>query len=676
MRTRKVLFLLFLFSCIILSMSFASAENNITLADDNINYQNNVIGVNHDDSINDEDICADSNSNNQINKNKSFSDLNTVINGDLNKKEIILYDDYSYQEGDEEFSQGIYINRSVTIDGQGHLLYFDKPSYVFHINADNVILKNIRFYNSLSMDVISCNSSKLSAINLTIAPEVILNLKIIVNDIYEIYNHTDVVNIEFETNLPNAYFWVEIPGLLEKTNLTSNSEGKASLSISNITKSGRYIISCDFIENEYSRKHYGFHLFKYKYADVILIICRENPKNNNSFNDLQALIDNSITNEINLKRDYEFFIGDKPININRSVIINGNNHIIDAKYAANIFNIQADNVIIKNVTFRNGYINEKSTILGRNFPIITDPVFIFSNYQYNAVGYRNGNFYDSYYSKIQDFGTKGGAIYCKGNNLKIIDSSFINNFATQGGGIYIDGANSQLINLSFINNTARDGGAIFNAGKNTFISKCRFNSGSSIFSQNDVNIQKCKFANDSQGVLFAGGNWKIDDVDSTYFHSFVKFGHIIFKFNLTHIHDDYYNLKIIFGCIPPWAIPPGYDPFYEDSYGFSVNKNFYLNIDGKVYNLRTDANSQVSFVLKLSGLFHSIKVYNPLTKLYLLESFTYPCYSFLNIGSMNFDKNVKWCLSKKYVFDEKTKIKKEMVILKNNKIKSIRKIVA
>ena len=671
MRTRKVIFLLFLFTCIICCMSFVSAENNGTLDDDNINYQNNVIGVNHVDSINDEDICADSNSNNQVNKNKSFSDLNTVINGDLNKKEIILYDDYSYQEGDEEFSQGIYINRSVTIDGQGHLLYFDKPSYVFHINADNVILKNIRFYNSLSMSVISCNSSKLSAINLTITPEVILNLKIIVNDIYEIYNHTDVVNIEFETNLPNAYFWVEIPGLLEKTNLTSNFEGKATLSISNITKSGRYIISCDFIENEYSRKDYGFHLFKYKYADVILIICRENPKNNNSFNDLQALIDNSITNEINLKRDYEFFIGDKPININRSVIINGNNHIIDAKYASNIFNIQADNVIIKNVTFRNGYINEKNTILGRNY-IIADLEFSIPHYYYNdAVGYRNGNFYDSSYWG-QYFATKGGAIYCKGNNLKIIDSSFINNFATQGGGIYIDGANSQLINLLFINNTADDGGAIFNAGKNTFISKCSFNSGSSIFSKNDVNIQKCKFANDSQGVLFAGGNWKIDDVDSTYFHSFVKFGLIIFKFNLTHIHDDYYNLKIIFGCPPtlPWA----YDLFY--AYGFSVNKNFYLNIDGKVYNLRTDANSQVSFVLKLSGLFHSIKVYNPLTKLYLLESFTYPCYSFLNIGGMNFDKNIKWCLSKKYVFDEKTKIKKEMVILKNNKIKSIRKIVA
>ena len=552
-------------------MSFVSAENNSTLDDDNINYQNNVIGVNHVDSINDEDICADSNSNNQINKNKSFSDLNTVINGDLNKKEIILYDDYSYQEGDEEFSQGIYINRSVTIDGQGHLLYFDKPSYVFHINADNVILKNIRFYNSLSMDVISCNSSNLSTVNLSIAPN------------------------------------------------------------------------------------------------------RENPKNNNSFNDLQALIDNSISNEINLKQDYEFFVGDKPININKSVIINGNNHIIDAKSASNIFNIQADNVIIKNVNFRNGYIKEKISILGSE--IILLPSYLY-DYFYNAVGYRNGNFYDSSYYMGQYFVTKGGAIYCKGNNLKIIDSSFINNFATQGGGIYIDGANSQLINLSFINNTARDGGAIFNTGKNTFISKCRFNSGSSIFSQNDVNIQKCIFANDSQGVLFVGGNWKIDDVDSTYFHSFVKFGIIIFKFNLTHIHDDYYNLKIIFGCPPRWATPGVYDLFYKDSYGFSVNKNFYLNIDGKVYNLRTDANSQANFVLKLSDLFHSIKVYNPLTKLYLLESFTYPCYSFLNIGGMNFDKNIKWCLSKKYVFDEKTKIKKEMVILKNNKIKSIRKIVA
>ena len=181
-----------------------------------------------------------------------------------------------------------------------------------------------------------------------------------------------------------------------------------------------------------------------------------------------------------------------------------------------------------------------------------------------------------------------------------------------------------MINVAFINNTAKEGGGIFNAGKNTFISKCKFDLnyanyiGFDICSHNDINIQNCNFTNDSQNVVFSGGNWQIDNMNSTYFDSFIKFGHIDFKFNLTHIRNDYYNLKITFGYHPFW-MPDGY--ICGDKYAFSVNRKFCLNIDGNIYNLQTDENSQSNLYLNLSKGVHNIEVYNSITNLSISKAF-------------------------------------------------------
>ena len=52
-----------------------------------------------------------------------------------------------------------------------------------------------------------------------------------------------------------------------------------------------------------------------------------------------------------------------------------------------------------------------------------------------------------------------------------------------------------------------------------------------------------------------------------------------------------------------------------------MNKKFCLNIDGVVYNLQTDSNSQASLYLNLSNGFYNIEVYNPITKLSLSKVF-------------------------------------------------------
>ena len=72
--------------------------------------------------------------------------------------------------------------------------------------------------------------------------------------------------------------------------------------------------------------------------------------------DLQKAIDDAILkgeSELNLTHDYIFNGNDSvPVNVNASVVINGNNHTIDANQTV-AFNITADNVVIKDMNITN-----------------------------------------------------------------------------------------------------------------------------------------------------------------------------------------------------------------------------------------------------------------------------------------------------------------------------------
>ena len=348
-----------------------------------------------------------------------------------------------------------------------------------------------------------------------------------------------------------------------------------------------------------------------------------------SFMDLNNLINGGLNkSEIILEDDFvyqddcdENFTNG--IFINKSIVINGKGHIIDAQNKSMIFNIKGDNVVIKNITFINANGNKNINVNMIQIPEFFSDVYITGYSEYDAVIYKSNSFYDAHAGGgCSPF--EGGAIYSSGNNLKIINSSFINNFASCGGGIFIAGSNSQLSNLLFINNSAKRGSAIFSTGKNTFISQSQFDlnnaqyDGSSIISYNNINIQNCNISDDSR-VIFYGENWQLENMTSIYFNSFVKFDSITdFEYNLVYLHEDFYHLKIIFG-VRPYNVPNC--GFYEDMYGYSVNKSFCLNIDGKVYNLQTDENSQADVDLKLVNGNHSIEVYNPLTKLNIRKSF-------------------------------------------------------
>jgi len=195
-----------------------------------------------------------------------------------------------------------------------------------------------------------------------------------------------------------------------------------------------------------------------------------------TFQELQENITQGYSSgEITLDRDYECEdeFSAEGITIAQGIIINGQGHKIDAKGKATIFNIQADWVFLKNITFLNG--------------------------------------------KSKD----GGAINWEANLGSVLDCRFVNNTATDdGGAIYwhnrgiLSYLNSNLVRgCSFVNNTVtgNGGGAIFFAGGeneyDTTVENCNFEgnsapTGGAIYymSEYTATVTDCNFTGNTATV--------------------------------------------------------------------------------------------------------------------------------------------------------------------------------
>ncbi|MCQ2964504.1 MAG: Ig-like domain-containing protein [archaeon] len=187
------------------------------------------------------------------------------------------------------------------------------------------------------------------------------------------------------------------------------------------------------------------------------------------FTYLNGLIQNTPEgDEVSLDQDI-IFVSDndsafkKGINVNRSITINGNCHTIDGMYIARVFNVTADNVIIKNLTILN---------VGGDLD--------------------------------------GGAIYWSGVN-GVLNSCTLNNCRVNddGGAIYWSGVNGVVSDCNFIecDSYSDDGGAInfFNNGNVSgcsFINNTALTSGGAINFFNNGNVSGCSFINNSVGPWY------------------------------------------------------------------------------------------------------------------------------------------------------------------------------
>ena len=201
---------------------------------------------------------------------------------------------------------------------------------------------------------------------------------------------------------------------------------------------------------------------------------------------------------LNLTKDYCYVSGSTDgIFISNSVTIDGNGHIIDANNQSAIFNIMANNTVLKNIRFvgaNNGDGRGAIYLQGSNCSII------------------NCSFVDNFASLY------GGAIYLIGSDCKIINCSFVDNFASlYGGAIYLSGSDCKIINCSFVDNFASEAsGAIIWFGVGGILENCSFvnNSavnGGAIWMQGFASVLNCSFVNNFASEYGGAIYWVVDD---------------------------------------------------------------------------------------------------------------------------------------------------------------------
>ena len=156
-RSKIIIFCLLI--CLLLSISMVSANDvnqmdeisttdSDTISIDGIN-TNNMISVSDSNNIDDNNLSSSnivtSDSLSSDNNIQSFSDLYNEINGNSNTV-INLTKDYKYNSSkDSSYSDGIQVNRIITINGGGHVIDGGNLANSIFIFNNNVNLNNVTF---------------------------------------------------------------------------------------------------------------------------------------------------------------------------------------------------------------------------------------------------------------------------------------------------------------------------------------------------------------------------------------------------------------------------------------------------------------------------------------------------------------------------------------------------
>ena len=205
-----------------------------------------------------------------------------------------------------------------------------------------------------------------------------------------------------------------------------------------------------------------------------------------SYMDLQRKIDHAIyRGETTLVLPYDFsYIADcdedffpDGVVINAPITIDGNMSTISGNGSYAIFYINASDVNITNVIFKDGYsMNGGAIYVSDEADNVAISSSIFTNNTAawgGAIAWDGDNgiidncwFINNEASIPAQTANAGGAIIWGGADGKITSSGilgtvFMNNTAVQGGAIFVEGDNFTIEQAGFIMNSAIDGGAIF-----------------------------------------------------------------------------------------------------------------------------------------------------------------------------------------------------------------------
>ena len=378
-----------------------------------------------------------------------------------------------------------------------------------------------------------------------------------------------------------------------------------------------------------------------------------------SSTDLKILIDEAPdASEISLEDDYTDYEG--CVEITKALTVNGNGHTIDAENGGKIFYIASDNVILKNITFINGflrdgdgaaiYINANNTLI-ENCIFKDNGIFSSTGSPYGGAIYCNGNLtiINSIFENNNVMGidiySNGGAVYCDGD-LTVTNSSFISNSVDGNGGAVYSTGTVNISDSTFKSNTASghyiSGGAIsactVNADNSVFINnKAEASSGwhdtnasalgGAIYTGN-ANIHNCEFTANSALItdyIFSNGgglySYGITDIKgSTFTNNTADDGEALWAYyanttleNNTFINNDFTLVKAAVVIDAPELVkyyksPERFTARLTDTGKSIANVNVTISLNGIDYTRTTDQNGVAQMAVNLNSGKYNVTV--------------------------------------------------------------------
>ena len=435
-----------------------------------------------------------------------FENLNQEIQNNItaNNTEMNLTQNYIDTTG---FT--IIITKSIIINGQGHIINFNKQTTTNHIiinNGATVTLKNIIFQNAASSEEDSgviYNNGTLTIENSTFTNNTADFAGVIYNE-----GNLRIVDSIFTDNAARIGGAIVNGGDLsivasEFINNTASNGGGAIYDCGNLS-----IIDSDFTDNSAGTGG----AIDNSWGN--LIIQDSTFTNNNA-----SMNGGAIFNMDSLFIKDSIFKNNTAYNMGEDMESYGG-----AIYNQNIFSFSSEgdlimetlgNITIINSSFINNTASEYGGAIENNHGILIIRDSTFTNNTASRIGGAIENNHgiliirdSTFTNNMADY---GGAIYSDGGNLSINDSDFTNNTASSSGGaVCIIFGNATIIDSTFTNNTAYRGGAInkeetFDLGFADYIQI--------------INISTSSFTNntaDYGGVISNGGDCEFSIIASNF----------------------------------------------------------------------------------------------------------------------------------------------------------------
>lgn len=284
-------------------------------------------------------------------------------------------------------------------------------------------------------------------------------------------------------------------------------------------------------------------------ADLSISVEDESPLssektvNGSGMSDIDAAVKSASAGDtIKLENDVEQDTNTY-VMLNKAITLDGQGHSIDMKGISYAFRVHNAQVILKNLTIKNGadasyggaiYVTSTGSCKIEDCTFINNAgknggaLFIYSDqsteidgctFINNSATGSGGGIYSKEFTNITNCifnnnnADNGGGVYMYSGDVSIINCDFTGNTGRHGAAAYIQ--NSEIINCNFANNVVDDagtegsrGGALYINGAST-ISGCTFTNsraktnkgyGGAIYLKANSEITNCDFTNNAAGV--------------------------------------------------------------------------------------------------------------------------------------------------------------------------------